>query len=96
MVTNFTFLHQTAWADKLLLYNLFSFALTTNWCINNDKTKFFFNALKYLIYLFQLKYTKNQAGLFSTTFEIGGVLGSFGIGFIMDRWLITIYLLYDC
>lgn len=34
----------------------------------------------------ELKYTKNQAGLFSTTFEIGGVLGSFGIGFVMDRY----------
>lgn len=34
----------------------------------------------------ELKYSKNMAGLFSTTFEIGGVVGSFGIGFVMDRY----------
>lgn len=35
--------------------------------------------------LHQLHYSKAQAGMFSTTFEIGGVLGSAAIGFIIDR-----------
>lgn len=33
-----------------------------------------------------LKYTKAQAGMFSTTFEIGGVLGSAVIGIVIDRY----------
>ncbi|KAJ8301606.1 hypothetical protein KUTeg_020593 [Tegillarca granosa] len=33
-----------------------------------------------------LKYSKGEAGMFSTVFEIGGVLGSAGIGFVMDRY----------
>jgi len=35
--------------------------------------------------MLQLEYTKPQAGMFSTMFEIGGVLGSAAIGFILDR-----------
>jgi len=39
-------------------------------------------------YLFQnLKYTKALAGALSTTFEIGGVVGSASLGFLMDRLL---------
>ncbi|KAK3103726.1 hypothetical protein FSP39_021400 [Pinctada imbricata] len=34
----------------------------------------------------QLKYTKGQAGMFSTMFEIGGVLGSAAIGIVIDRY----------
>lgn len=32
-----------------------------------------------------LKYSKAQAGMLSTTFEIGGVLGSASIGFVINR-----------
>lgn len=40
----------------------------------------------YVLFSFeQLEYTKPQAGMFSTTFEIGGVLGSAAIGVILDR-----------
>ena len=40
--------------------------------------------------VFQLGYTKYQAGFLSTSFEIGGVLGAAGMGFIMNRYIITI------
>ena len=35
--------------------------------------------------MLQLEYSKTQAGMFSTMFEVGGVVGSAGIGFILDR-----------
>ncbi|CAI9720523.1 glucose-6-phosphate exchanger SLC37A2-like [Octopus vulgaris] len=39
------------------------------------------------MYLYnELKYSKSQAGIFSIAFEVGGVLGSALIGFIMDRF----------
>lgn len=33
----------------------------------------------------QLNYSKSDAGLFSTMFDIGGVAGSATIGFILNR-----------
>ena len=39
-----------------------------------------------LYFLRHLKYTKTQAGMFSTMFEIGGVAGSALIGFVIDRF----------
>ncbi|KAH3820537.1 uncharacterized protein LOC127832346 [Dreissena polymorpha] len=53
---------------------------------------FCLKAVRYCMYMWlpmyllhQLEYTKGQAGLFSTMFEIGGVLGSAAIGFVLDR-----------
>ncbi|ESO91510.1 hypothetical protein LOTGIDRAFT_228870 [Lottia gigantea] len=39
-----------------------------------------------LYLLRQLNYTKTQAGIFSTVFDVGGVAGSAAIGFFIDRF----------
>ncbi|XP_060562120.1 uncharacterized protein LOC132721762 isoform X2 [Ruditapes philippinarum] len=53
---------------------------------------FCLKAVRYCMYMWlpmyllnQLQYSKAQAGMFSTTFEIGGVIGSAVIGLIIDR-----------
>ena len=50
---------------------------------NNFKQSFTF---KYPLITLQLHYGKAQAGMFSTTFEIGGVVGSAVIGIVLDRY----------
>ena len=35
--------------------------------------------------LFQLNYSKAEAGMFSTMFDIGGVVGSAFIGIVINR-----------
>jgi OPA family glycerol-3-phosphate transporter-like MFS transporter 1/2 len=34
----------------------------------------------------QLKYSKTNAGMFSTMFEIGGIIGSASIGFVLKKY----------
>ncbi|KAL4226188.1 hypothetical protein ACF0H5_014174 [Mactra antiquata] len=53
---------------------------------------FCLKAVRYCMYMWlpmyllnSLKYSKTEAGMFSTTFEIGGVVGSAVIGFVLDR-----------
>ncbi|KAK3585979.1 hypothetical protein CHS0354_038533 [Potamilus streckersoni] len=53
---------------------------------------FCLKAVRYCMYMWlpmyllnQLKYSKVQAGMFSTTFEIGGVIGSAAIGIVLDK-----------
>ncbi|XP_053377158.1 uncharacterized protein LOC123529818 isoform X2 [Mercenaria mercenaria] len=53
---------------------------------------FCLKAVRYCMYMWlpmyllnQLKYSKGEAGMFSTTFEIGGVIGSAVIGVVLDR-----------
>jgi len=41
--------------------------------------------------VFQLQYSKSEAGMFSTMFEIGGVVGSATLGLILDRYLLLSY-----
>lgn len=36
-------------------------------------------------FVFQLSYPSSNAGLFSTMFEIGGVVGSAALGLILDK-----------
>lgn len=39
------------------------------------------------MYLLQhLKYSKTNAGMFSTMFEIGGIIGSASIGYVLKRF----------
>ncbi|GAB1603688.1 sugar phosphate exchanger 3-like [Argonauta hians] len=39
------------------------------------------------MYLYEeLKYTRSQAGIFSITFEVGGIFGSALIGFVLDKY----------
>lgn len=54
---------------------------------------FSLKAVRYCMYMWlpmyllnQLQYSKGEAGMFSTTFEIGGVLGSAIIGIVIDRF----------
>lgn len=54
---------------------------------------FCLKAVRYCMYMWlpmyllnQLQYSKGEAGMFSTTFEIGGVVGSAVIGVILDRF----------
>ena len=44
-----------------------------------------FCSVLFCCFFFQLKYDKSYAGIFSTTFEIGGVFGSFCNGFYINR-----------
>lgn len=55
---------------------------------------FCLKAVRYCMYMWlpmyllnQLQYSKGQAGMFSTMFEVGGVLGSAVIGIVLDRYV---------
>lgn len=43
------------------------------------------------MFVFQLNYSKYQAGYLSTVFEIGGVLGTAMLGFFVTRYFFTVF-----
>ena len=43
------------------------------------------------MFVFQLNYSKYQAGYLSTVFEIGGVLGTAMLGFFVTRYFFTFF-----
>lgn len=56
-------------------------------------TVFCLKVVRYCMYMWlpmyllqQLKYSKTNAGMFSTMFEIGGIIGSASIGFVLKRY----------
>jgi sugar phosphate permease len=56
-------------------------------------TVFCLKVVRYCMYMWlpmyllqQLKYSKTNAGMFSTMFEIGGIIGSASIGFVLKKY----------
>jgi OPA family glycerol-3-phosphate transporter-like MFS transporter 1/2 len=63
-------------------------------------TIFCLKVVRYCIYMWlpmyllqHLNYSKQNAGMFSTMFEIGGIFGSASIGYVLKKYLNSILIL---